>query len=183
MVSLLFTGHMIDKPDRLEPRFPPTLEPAAKRRLLEAVAPYASLHEGATRGFASGARGGDILFHEACQASGIPTTLILPFSPELFVGTSVKLPRSDWDERFWRLWHGLDEAAREVMDLPVSPEAYALCNLHLIDRARQHGTVHLIALWDGKGGDGPGGAADLVGRAEAIGDADIFSPASLRTDE
>ena len=40
-VSLLFTGHMIDKPDRSRPRFPSGLEAAAAVRMVEAVTPYA----------------------------------------------------------------------------------------------------------------------------------------------
>jgi len=45
--------------------------------------------------------------------------------------------------------------------------------------ARRHGRVHLIALWDGKGGDGPGGTADLVSRLSAEDKSDIFAPNDL----
>ena len=36
-ISLLFTGHMIDLPDRPEPRFPASLEPAARERIGAAI--------------------------------------------------------------------------------------------------------------------------------------------------
>jgi hypothetical protein len=65
------------------------------------------------------------------------------------------------------------------MNLPVSDDAYGACNARLLEWARNCGNVHLIALWDGKGGDGPGGTADLVARVQATNTPDIFSPASL----
>jgi hypothetical protein len=41
-------------------------------------------------GFASGAGGGDILFHEECRSRQIDTTMVLPFEPNQFVGCSVE---------------------------------------------------------------------------------------------
>jgi hypothetical protein len=61
----------------------------------------------------------------------------------------------------------------------VSDDAYGACNTRLLELARNNGNVHLVALWDGKGGDGPGGTADLVARVQATDTPDIFSPASL----
>lgn len=183
-VSLLFTGHMIDMPDRPKPRFPASLERAASARIAQVVAPYAARSvtgEGAL-GFASGARGGDILFHEQCRAHGIETVIVLPFPPDVFVGTSVQgIPGSDWEERFWALWNATPEDRREGMNLIVSDDAYGACNTRLLELARNNGNVHMVALWDGKGGDGPGGTADLVTRVQATDIPDIFSPASLRT--
>jgi hypothetical protein len=183
-ISLLFTGHMIDMPDRSEPRFPASLERAAGARIAQAVTPYVdrSASGESALGFASGARGGDILFHEQCRTHGIDTVIVLPFRPEVFVGTSVQgAPGSDWEQRFWALWNATPEARREGMNLPVSDDAYGACNTRLLEWARNCGNVHLIALWDGKGGDGPGGTADLVARVQATNMPDIFSPASLGT--
>ena len=39
------------------------------------------------------------------------------------------------------------------------------CNL----QAAELGTPHVIALWDGNTGDGPGGTSDLVAKARAKG--------------
>jgi hypothetical protein len=181
-ISLLFTGHMIDMPDRPEPRFPASLERAAGARIAQAVTPYAdrSASGEPALGFASGARGGDILFHEQCRTRGIDTVIVLPFPPEVFVGTSVQgVPGSDWEQRFWALWNATPEARREAMNLPVSDDAYGACNARLLELARNSGNVHLVALWNGKGGDGPGGTADLVARVQATDTPDIFSPASL----
>ncbi|MER9465363.1 hypothetical protein NKI82_05495 [Mesorhizobium sp. M0482] len=54
---------MIDKPGRVEPRFPPESARAARRRIRAAIASFLENEsEGQVIGFASGARGGDILF-------------------------------------------------------------------------------------------------------------------------
>lgn len=180
-ISLLFTGHMVDKPDRPVPRFPPSLEAAARARIAQAINSSATEPTETVQGFASGACGGDILFHEQCRARGIATVIVLPFAPEVFIDTSVGgIPDSDWVARFHALWNATPDAQREVMALPVSDDAYGACNARLLQRADEHGRVHLIALWDGKGGDGPGGTADLVARVGPTDVPDIFSPASLR---
>ena len=185
-VSLLFTGHMIDKPDRPRPRFPSVLEAAAAKRIVEAVTPYAPGRTSLSKpvmGFASGAQGGDILFHESCRGKDIPTSIVLPFPPEIFVEKSVRgIPTGDWERRFWDLWNSTPDERREVMNLSASEEAYSACNIRLLARAREHGSVHLIALWDGEGGDGPGGTADLISRAGTKSKPDIFSPECLKTD-
>ncbi|MDK1376584.1 hypothetical protein [Sinorhizobium sp. 6-117] len=183
-VSIVFTGHMIDVPARPKPRFPPKLEGAAAARIAAAIAPYAPVVTPSAMGFASCAQGGDILFHEQCRATRIPTTIILPFPPEVFLETSVKgIPGSDWESRFWHLWTTTPEERRETMNLPRSDDAYSACNIRLLARARKHGVVHLIALWDGRRGNGPGGTADLVARAAVSNNPDIFSPASLEADQ
>ncbi|MDK1388852.1 hypothetical protein QN224_25970 [Sinorhizobium sp. 8-89] len=183
-VSILFTGHMIDQPARPKARFPSELETAAAARIATAIAPYATSEKGSVMGFASSAQGGDILFHEQCRAVQIPTTIVLPFAPEIFVQTSVSgIPGSDWERRFWDLWNTTSEARREIMNLPQSEDAYSACNVHLLERAQQHGAVHLIALWDGQQGDGPGGTADLVDRASVSNTPDIFTPADLASDQ
>jgi hypothetical protein len=184
--SLLFTGHMIDKPDRLKPRFPASLEEAARDRIAQAIAPFSPGKAGSSEpvaGFASGARGGDILFHERCRAHGVDTTIILAFPPEVFVHTSVEIvPDDAWTKRFWHLWNTSEESQREVMNLPVSDDAYRACNARLLERALAYGDVHMIALWDGEEGDGPGGTADLIAQARAANVPDVFSPKDLRAD-
>lgn len=133
-------------------------------------------------GFAGGARGGDILFHEQCRALGIDTVMVLPFVPDVFVSTSVAgTPEGRWVQRFWRLWDSSPDDRREVLDVAATEDAYGACNTRLLERARAYGNVHLIALWDGKTGDGPGGTADLVARVRPASTPDIFTPESLKT--
>ena len=135
-------------------------------------------------GFASLARGGDILFHEVCREARIKTAIMLPFPPERFLVHSVRgIPGSDWTDRFWALWRDEERTLfREAMHLPETDDAYAICNTRMLELAQQHGQLHLIALWNGKGGDGPGGTADLVAKARAAGDnPDIVDPSELRS--
>ncbi len=187
-VSLLFTGHMIDLPGRAEPRFPASLENAARRRIARAIEPYApapgeSLGAGMSDilGFASGARGGDLLFHEECRRRRIDTVVAVPFEPEVFVETSVDIPGTDWRSRFWNLWNATPADRRHVLGLPRTEKAaYAVCNMRLLEIARQNGRVHLIALWDGKEGGGPGGTADLVSKIGNVDRPDIFSPQDIQ---
>jgi hypothetical protein len=178
-IALVFTGHMIDSADRDAPRFPASLEGAARAAIgdeLDRLTPRAI-----ARGFASGACGGDILFHEECRRRGIPTTVVLPYQPDQFVETSVEnADGGDWPRRFRALWAQTPAEARLVLGLPITDQAFAACNARLLDLAREHGSVHLIALWDGEGGDGPGGTADMVRRVTADGDQPhIIAPQDL----
>ena len=107
--------------------------------------------------------------------------MVLPFTPEEFERASVRgVPGADWVERFRRLWRETAQEDREIMDLPQNDEAYAACNARIIRRARERGGFHLIALWDGKVSDGPGGTADLVKQAGEQSDtADIITPGAF----
>ena len=178
-IALVFTGHMTDLPDRKDPRFPPALEAAARTAIGAELDTFKS--RAVAGGFASGARGGDILFHEECRRRGIPTVVVLPFHPDQFVKASVAgAEGGDWPRRFRTIWEQTPPAARLVLDLPVSDEAYAACNKRLLELARARGSMHLIALWDGEGGDGPGGTADMVKQATESGDRPrIIAPQDL----
>jgi len=183
-VSLLFTGHMIDLPGRPEPRFPASLEQAARVRIGESIDRSLTERLG-DLGFASCARGGDILFHEECRGRGIGTVIVIPFEPNEFLRLSVEGAWDEWPKRFWALWNATPADRKHVLggsapsDEAEQAKAFADCNTELLEMARQHGRVHLIALWDGKGGDGPGGTADLVSRLGEEDKPDIIAPSDL----
>ena len=68
-IVVLFSGHMIDAPDRKTPRFPPDKEPVAATAIADALAKI-----GAAKGdlaICGGACGGDLLFAEAALARGM----------------------------------------------------------------------------------------------------------------
>ena len=180
-LSLIFTGHMIDLPGRAHARFPPSLEAAVEGEIRRRVGRQRG-RVSEIAGFASAARGGDIIFHEVCRELGIETAIVLPFEPKQFVATSVAgVPEGHWRSQFWALWNDQKHTLnREVLGLPQAADAYRRCNERLLELAKLHGQVHLIALSDGKQGDGPGGTADLVQQARSAGDEpDIFSPDAL----
>jgi hypothetical protein len=182
-LSLVFTGHMVDLPGRSQPRFPPELEDAVQIEIERRVTRHVKgRSKSSVKGFASLARGGDILFHEICRSFGFGTVIVLPFSADQFLKTSVEgTEGGEWPERFRKLWNETPLARRYDLGLPQSDEAYAICNERVLELARQEGAVQLIALWDGGGGDGPGGTADLIERAKWSSgqEPDIIDPKDL----
>jgi hypothetical protein len=182
-LSLVFTGHMVDLPGRSPPRFPPELVDAARIEIERCVARHAEGgSKSSVKGFASLARGGDILFHEICRNFGFETVVVLPFPPDLFLKASVEgAVGGDWPQRFQKLWDETPPGRRYDLGLSQSNDAYAICNERVLELARQEGDVQLIALWDGGGGDGPGGTADLVERAKRQSgrEPDIIDPNDL----
>ncbi len=202
---LIFTGHMVDAPGREKPRFPRTeeAEKAARAAIKEAVEKRMRSEAGVRTGFAGGASGGDILFHEVCAELGIPTQLYLAIPPERYVAASVQKAGPGWVERFWRIQQAHEDgkslrvlsSAEDVTDereyLPVwlrSKPDYGIWqrnNLWMLYNALAAGgarNLTLVALWDGEEtGDGPGGTSDLVrkvqdrgARAEVIDTKQVF---------
>ena len=132
-LSLLFTGHMVDARDREAPRFPPTLVELAQKEIARRVARHGGEGKADVKGFASLARGGDVLFHEVCRSQGIDTVIVLPFSAEAFLKTSVEgAEGGNWPERFRRIWNETPSDAKYNLGLPQSDEAYAKCNERLL---------------------------------------------------
>ena len=164
---LLFSGHMVDAPDRKQPRFPADKLPQATQALQHALDAL-----GAGEGdllLTQGAAGGDLLCAEACRARGVRVQLLLPLEEPEFIERSV-LPSADgenWRARYYALKAALLDAPRVMPDelgpLPKNANAFARCNLWLLNTALAWGPdkVRFICLWDGGGGDGPGGTADM----------------------
>ena len=165
---LLFSGHLIDAPDRPLPRFPAAKEAAAAQRIaieLERLAAGA-----ADLARTQGAAGGDLLFAEACLARGVPVRLLLPLPEREFIERSM-LPCEDgprWRARYLALKAQLHEAP-QVADAVLGPlrpgeDAFERANRWLLDTALAFGAARLrfITLWDGGGGDGPGGTRHMV---------------------
>lgn len=173
--AIVFSGHMVDAPDRPVPRFPPRLVAAAAREIDAALA---AIDAGAGDvAFTEGAAGGDLLFAEACLARGVSLQLLLPLAEDEFVRRSL-LPVSDgesWHARYRALVARLasvpKEAPRELGPLAVGEDPFVRGNLWLLDSARAAGAERLccVCLWDGGGGDGPGGTRHLVEAVRAAG--------------
>jgi hypothetical protein len=173
---------MVDAPDRRTPRFPPCHEVLARIAIEDSVATHAKDRSaGSIRAFASLSAGGDILFHEVCRGTfGIDTAIVLPFSPDRFLPASVEYAGVGWADRFWRLWQTTPQARRYDLGLSGSADAYADCNLKIVGLAQSEGNVHLIALWDGSAGDGPGGMNHLIDNVKQnAGQVDIIDTKQL----
>jgi hypothetical protein len=176
---VVFSGHLIDAPGRPQPRFPAESEAKAAELIAAAVADEKALAgDRPIEGIAGGGSGGDILFHEACAAHGIPTSLLLALPRDQFAVASVQSAGPDWMERFRALCDTLDvKVLAQSAELPdwLSGHAdYSIWernNRWLLHSAlsRADADVTLIVLWDGRGGDGPGGTHDMVKLAEGRG--------------
>lgn len=167
---LVFTGHRVDAPGRKKPRFPASKVEAAKAAIAKMVA--AERGTGSAYGIAGGASGGDILFHEVCAESGIPTRLFLALPKEKYAAESVTASGGDWLARFYALTKSLPtRILSQTPELPrwlVAKKRYGFWERnnewtlhHALAAGAQN--VTLIALWDrASEGDGPGGTAHMV---------------------
>src|ERR671923_588102 len=172
---LLFTGHRIDTPDRKTPRFPAAKEKHARAMIFEAVRSARAKVKGPLFGIAGGASGGDILFHEICEALEIQSEMYLVLPKNDYIKASVADGGPDWVERFNRLY---DKAKAKILSdsdrLPrwlrakKGYDIWQRSNLWMLHSALAISQDHLtlIALWDGARGDGPGGTEDMVERAK-----------------
>ncbi|TMQ74730.1 TRAFs-binding domain-containing protein [Candidatus Accumulibacter phosphatis] len=169
---LLFSGHMIDGPKRVPPRFPAEREALAAERIGQALDQL-----GAGPGdlaLAQAASGGDLLFLEACQARGVRLQLLLPFDEPEFIERSILAASNgeQWRQRYFAVTAAAEVTRRLMPDelgpLPKSrsgepANAFERCNLWLLYTALAWGAgkVRFLCLWNGGGGDGPGGTAHM----------------------
>src|SRR4026207_63460 len=100
---ILFTGHMIDSEDRKEPRFPSYKEKQVEQEIYKHLLEQKEKFEDSLEGIASGACGGDIIFHEMCAGLNIPSQMYLALPAEEFKKKSVSFAGKDWDRRFDKL--------------------------------------------------------------------------------
>ncbi len=180
MHCLLFTGHMIDKPDRKKPRFLPDKEEKARAAIREMVMKEKDRINGDIMGIAGGACGGDILFHEICKELGIPTLMYLALPRAQFLAESVQFAGDSWVARFDNLYQEKNEKELRVLtdtrQLPVEVQqsdytVWERANLWMLYDALAYGASHmtLIALWDEQAGDKSGGTEHMVQVAKESG--------------
>jgi len=176
---ILFTGHMIDAPNRTRPRFPPDCEGKARDAIREALRQERERTPGALLGVSSAANGGDILFLEVCAELAIATRVFLPLPVDRFRSESVAPAGSDWVQRFDTLMASFasipflspsDELPPWLSTRP-NYNSWQRANLWLLQEAVAVGAMHLtlLALWDGTMGDGPGGTEHMIRLAKASG--------------
>lgn len=160
----VFTGHLIDRPGRPAPRFPPEREGEVQREILA----HLRRHNVGV-GYASAGSGGDILFLEGLLAIGAETHIVLPYNREQFLEDSVDyIPGSRWAERYGAV---LDRATQVTtaseQRMLVGSMSFEFGFLLLDGQAAVHAAeletdLVCLALWDGRPGDGPGGTATSV---------------------
>ena len=160
----VFTGHMIDLPDRLTPRFPGSQE----KLVYNEIATHLEKMN-AEIGFSSAACGSDILFLEAMLDRNGEINIILPYEKNAFKKDSVEIiPDSTWGHRFEKV---LNRATRVITASEYShspdPVAFHYSNLLMDGLALLRGQmlktkVCPLTFWNGQTGDGHGGTSSLV---------------------
>lgn len=156
---------MIDAKDRKIPRFPAVKEYAAREEIENCLKGEKEKHNDLLLGIAGGASGGDILFHELCTELNIPSEVYLALPKEDYKKESVSFAGQRWNDRFEQLTanhpiHILQLGKGGGYENSIWEQA----NLWMLDEALKDGgqNMTLIALWDGKGGDGEGGTEHMV---------------------
>jgi hypothetical protein len=162
--GVLFSGHMIDAPGREKPRFPPDKEPVAAGAIASALA---DLDVGpGDLSICGGACGGDLLFAEAALARGARLELYIPFEEPTFLEKSVDFAGGDWRARFFaaKARGVLHVAPRELGPLQDGDDPYERVNRWMLEQASRFGAdkLHFVCLWNGEGGDGPGGTKHMM---------------------
>jgi len=163
---LLFSGHMVDATDRPTPRFPLDKVPIVETEIAKALDKLGVGPEDLA--LTQGASGGDLIFAEACQARGVKLQLMQPFPEPDFIERSVAPAAGDWPSRFFAVKAKLEKERpprcmpKELGESKRDP--YERCNLWLLYTALAHGPekVRFVCLWNGGGGDGPGGTQHMV---------------------
>jgi hypothetical protein len=168
MEAILATGHMIDAPDRAVPRFPASEEARVAGAVRRALEEWEV--DDATTLVCGGARGADIIAAEAALERGAAVVVCLALPVDEFVQASVVLDGDpSWVDRF--------NAVLERSELLQPPEGYEAAgegvfahnNSRMIALATEigGGRPYVLAVWNGRDGDGPGGTADIVRRCDA----------------
>lgn len=164
---LLFSGHMVDAPGRKAPRFPADKELVARDAIVDTLTKIGAGPPDLA--ICGGACGGDLLFAEACLALGMGLELYIPFDQSTFLANSVDFAGSNWRDRFLAAKSNsvLNIMPEQLGPLPPDQDPYERNNLWMLEAAARFGPEKMIfiCLWNGEGGDGPGGARHFMEEA------------------
>ncbi|HEY9652924.1 MAG TPA: tetratricopeptide repeat-containing protein [Coleofasciculaceae cyanobacterium] len=170
----LFAGHMIDQPSRLQPRFPEAMESEARQKIDEVLD---KLHPTPNcLAIAPGiACGGDILFIEACLRRDMRVDVFLPFEQAEFIKESVSFAGDSWVSRFYKIHNHpnitIHLQPNRLGPVPDGDNPFERNNRWALYSTLMYGIdrVRLVVLWDGKGGDAPGGTGHMVQEVRRLG--------------
>lgn len=162
---ILFSGHMIDREGRPKPRFPKERENIAAEALDRVLR---ELNAGAgDLAMCGGANGGDILFAEACLKRGLHLEVRIPFDEPRFLSESVTFAGAQWRDRYYAMKANSNTKLLIMPDelgpTPANVDPFSRNNLWQLYSALAWGDERLrfVCLWDGLGGDGPGGTGHM----------------------
>jgi hypothetical protein len=189
----VFSGHLIDAPDRERERLPESMTDIAAaaiaRKLDEVGAGERDL------ALCEGACGGDLLFAAAVLERKMRLELRLPFAEAEFLEESIAYAGQQWIDRFTAVKShartSVFEMPAELGPTPSNVDPYERANLWQVEAALTHASdrVQLIALWDGERSQQRGGTEHMVhamrergGRIEIIDARDLLRCITAATD-
>ena len=167
---------MIDEPGRREERFPARKEGVVRERITRQLEEW-DVGKG-DLAICGGARGADILFGELCADRGAELWLLLALPESEFLKASVRLPDSNWEQRFFAL---RDRERVKVLaqgegqkSQPVDPSVFSQANRWIINtglaEAKDPKNLYALLIWNEEPeGDGAGGTADFASRVKELG--------------
>jgi hypothetical protein len=187
---IVCSGHMIDQPNRTNPRFPPEKEKNVRDEIIDQLNRW-EIGAG-DLAICSGAQGSDILFAECCLELNLHVHLLIPLPQPEFLARSVHLDNANWEDRYFALLQQLNVSVFFLEDfLANNPEKFSIVdnifaqnNLWIIHTAQtmlRLAELFAILVWDEQSqGDGPGGTADFADRIhQAQGTVAIINPTKL----
>jgi class 3 adenylate cyclase/tetratricopeptide (TPR) repeat protein len=158
-------GHMIDRKDRLVPRFPERIADDLALEMEKRI-----VARGIRIGYSSAACGTDIIFQEILKSRGCERYVVLPYEREQFRHDCVAYPGDHWSKRFDDVLEGAEviyvSPHQSISQSAVSYE-YACCVLTGMAKARADQLdTDLIPLcvWNEEPGDGSGGTSWIANR-------------------
>jgi hypothetical protein len=181
--GVVISGHMIDSPGRMPPRFPAAAEKPV-RVAMERILAERDIGQN-DLAITGGARGADIIGAELCLARGAVVWLMLPLPEPEFLERSVRLPASDWVARFHALTRLCTVRYQQDELGPAVPgqNLFSRNNRWCLDQGLEAlGAERLFGLvvWDERPASRGGGAADFVVQAKKSGvPIEIVNPTAL----
>jgi class 3 adenylate cyclase/tetratricopeptide (TPR) repeat protein len=159
---IIFTGHMIDHPERQHPRFPESIADAVSERIEAAIKSI-----GPAIGFTSASCGADILFIEAMERLGHKVVIYLPFEKDDFIKTSVSFPGEEWVNRFNRIIeeHDIRYLTGEGYlgnDFLFDFLGKVLFGMAILHADLHHGDAHLLGVVNSSSKGLAGGSHDII---------------------
>jgi class 3 adenylate cyclase/tetratricopeptide (TPR) repeat protein len=164
----VFSGHMIDRPDRTTPRFPAARAATVKRTIQKWVT-----DNDAFVGYSSAACGADLLFQQVIQEFGGESRIILPYDYDKFRKDSVAFAGDDWLAIFDEV---LENATQVTIPSPQRSQGdgvsydyanqvvHGLASIRAAELQSNSGNPIGLVVWNNHPGDGPGGTASVVQR-------------------
>ena len=169
---ILVSGHMIDQPDRAATRFPPSAELAVTAAIRATLRAWAVGSDSLL--ISGGAKGTDMIAAEQALLLGATVWLLVARHDDAFIPESVDIPGTDWTERYLNLRRRCRTLFQEdELGPPAGGESIFERNndwfIAVANRLVSPDRVRALVVWDGLGGDGPGGTSDFVERMRRSG--------------